>query len=125
MQELFQFASLKHPCVQNAGRIAKTRIRKVFQSKWIQSVSLLGTSSAITLIMKINLYLPLLVGGVTLVLCSCASSDNDRPIPGTVEATSTKDNSNINNTPRTNPTPNPDPESQPPDQVTRTTVIQQ
>jgi len=82
-------------------------------------------AAAITLLMKINLYLPLLVVGTTVALCSCASDNDDRPIPGTPEATSTKDNSNINNTPRTNPTPNPDPDSQPPDQVTRTTVIQQ
>jgi hypothetical protein len=86
---------------------------------------LLGTATAITLLMKINLYLPLLVVGATVALCSCASDNDDRPIPGTPEATSTKDNSNINNTPRNNPTPNPDPDSQPPDQVTRTTVIQQ
>jgi len=70
-------------------------------------------------------YLPVLLVGAILSLAGCASSDDDRPIPGTPEATSTKDNSNINNTPRTNPTPNPDPDSQPPDQVTRTTVIQQ
>jgi len=64
--------------------------------------------------MKTNLYLSLLVAGVTLAVCGCASSNDDRPIPGTVEATSTKDNSNINNTPRTNPTPNPEPASNPP-----------
>jgi hypothetical protein len=80
---------------------------------------------AITVIMKINLYLPLLVVGATVALSSCASDNDDRPIPGTLGATSTKDNSNINNTPRNNPTPNPDPESQPPDQVTQRTVIQQ
>jgi hypothetical protein len=72
--------------------------------------------------MKTNLYLPILLVGATLVVCSCASSDDGRPIPGTLESTSTKDDSNMNNTPRTNPTPNPDPESQPPDQVTRTVV---
>jgi hypothetical protein len=60
-----------------------------------------------------------------LAVSGCASSNDDRPIPGTVEATSTKDNSNINNTPRNNPTPNPDPDSQPPDQVTQRTVIEQ
>ena len=75
--------------------------------------------------MKTPLYLPLCVLGTVFVLAGCASSEDDRPIPGTVEATSTKDNANINNTPRNNPTPNPDPDSQPPDQVTRTTVIQQ
>jgi hypothetical protein len=68
--------------------------------------------------------LPILVGAA-LGLASCASDNDDRPIPGTVEATSTKDNANINNTPRNNPTPNPDPDSQPPDQVTQRTVIQQ
>jgi len=70
-------------------------------------------------------YLPLLLIGATLSLAACASDNDDRPIPGTLEATSTKDNANINNTPRNNPTPNPDPESQPPDQVTQRTVIQQ
>jgi len=67
-------------------------------------------------------YFPVLLLGAVLSLAACASSNDDRPIPGTLESTSTKDNSNINNTPRTNPTPNPDPESQPPDQVTRTVV---
>ena len=67
--------------------------------------------------MKTNLYLPLLLVGVTLVVCSCASSNDDRPIPGTVESTDTKKDAAQNNTPRTNPTPNPDPESQPPDSV--------
>ncbi len=61
----------------------------------------------------------------TLSLAACSSDNDDRPIPGTLEATSTKDNANINNTPRNNPTPNPDPDSQPPDSVTRRTVIQQ
>ncbi len=57
--------------------------------------------------------LPLLAIG-TIFLSACADSGDDRPIPGTVEATSTKDNANINNTPRTNPTPNPEPASNPP-----------
>ena len=70
-------------------------------------------------------YFPVLVVGSMLSLVACASDNDNRPIPGTVEATSTKDNANINNTQRNNPTPNPDPDSQPPDQVTRTTVIQQ
>jgi hypothetical protein len=64
--------------------------------------------------MKTNLYLPILFAGAVFALCSCASGGDDRPIPGTVEATSTKDNANINNTPRTNPTPNPEPASNPP-----------
>jgi hypothetical protein len=75
--------------------------------------------------MKIKPYPVLLFLGSVLAISGCASSDDDRPIPGTVEATSTKDNSNINNTPRNNPTPNPDPDSQPPDQVTQRTVIEQ
>jgi hypothetical protein len=70
-------------------------------------------------------YFPVLLVGSILSLAACASDEDNRPIPGTVEATSTKDNANINNTPRNNPTPNPDPGSQPPDQVTRQTVIQQ
>jgi len=77
------------------------------------------------LIEVMKTYLPFLILGSTLMLAACASDNDDRPIPGTLEATSTKDNSNINNTPRNNPTPNPDPESQPPDQVTQRTVIQQ
>lgn len=72
-----------------------------------------------------KIYLPVVMLGSILCLAACASSNDDRPIPGTLEATSTKDNSNINNTPRNNPTPNPDPDSQPPDQVTKSTVIQQ
>ena len=71
--------------------------------------------------MKTNFYVSLLAIA-TLAVAACADSGDNRPIPGTVEATSTKDNANINNTPRNNPTPNPDPESQPPDHVTRTTT---
>ncbi len=74
--------------------------------------------------MKTNHYLLVLVAGATLTLAACADSGDNRPIPGTLEATSTKDNANINNTPRNNPTPNPDPESQPPDHVTRTVITQ-
>ena len=70
-------------------------------------------------------YIPLFLVGLVLSLTACADSGDNRPIPGTLEATSTKDNSNINNTPRNNPTPNPDPDSQPPDSVTQRTVIQQ
>ncbi len=71
--------------------------------------------------MKTNLYVSLLAI-LTLAVAACADSGDNRPIPGTVEATSTKDNANINNTPRNNLTPNPDPDSQPPDHVTRTTT---
>ena len=110
--------------MQNAKGFARKKIGKLFQERSVQRVPLIGTAIAIILLMKINLYLPFLIAG-TIALCSCASDNDNRPIPGTLEATSTKDNSNINNTPRNNPTPNPDPDSQPPDQVTRTTVIQQ
>ena len=72
--------------------------------------------------MKTNFLLRLVLAGATIGIGGCADSGDNRPIPGTVEATSTKDNANINNTPRNNPTPNPDPDSQPPDQVTRTVV---
>jgi hypothetical protein len=58
--------------------------------------------------------MPVLLAGAVLCLCSCASSNDDRPIPGTLQSTSTKDDSNMNNTPRTNPTPNPEPASNPP-----------
>ena len=73
--------------------------------------------------MNTNLCLAAFGAAAVLTLSACATSDDDRPIPGTVESTRTKNNANINNTPRTNPTPNPDPESQPPDQVTQRTVI--
>jgi hypothetical protein len=59
-------------------------------------------------------FLPALAIGAALLLAACADSGDDRPIPGTLEATSTKDNANMNNTPRTNPTPNPEPASNPP-----------
>jgi hypothetical protein len=64
--------------------------------------------------MKINNYLPLLLCGAVFALNACADSGDNRPIPGTLESTSTKDNATINNTPRTNPTPNPEPASNPP-----------
>jgi hypothetical protein len=70
--------------------------------------------------MKKHLYLPLLVLGTTLSLCGCASSDDGRPIPGTVESTSSKNSEN--NTPRTNPTPNPEPGSDVPEG--RTVIIE-
>jgi len=57
--------------------------------------------------------IPLLAIG-TIFLSACSNEADNRPIPGTIYATSTKDNSNINNTPRTNPTPNPEPASNPP-----------
>jgi len=69
-----------------------------------------------------KIHLPVLIISATLILAACASSEDDRPIPGTPEATSTKDNSNMNNTPSNNPTPNPAPDSTPPDQVTKTTT---
>ena len=47
-----------------------------------------------------------------MTVAGCASSDDNRPIPGTVESTDTKNSEN--NTPRTNPTPNPEPASNPP-----------
>lgn len=58
--------------------------------------------------------LPVLVVGAALSLVACADTGDNRPIPGTVESTSSKNNANINNTPRTNPTPNPEPASNPP-----------
>lgn len=57
---------------------------------------------------------PLLVVGAMLCLAACTDSGDDRPIPGTVEATNTKWDAAQNNTPRTNPTPNPEPASNPP-----------
>ena len=63
---------------------------------------------------NMKFYIPALAAGLILSLTACADSGDNRPIPGTVEATSTKDNANINNTPRTNPTPNPEPASNPP-----------
>jgi len=62
--------------------------------------------------MKSNRYMPLVVLGAVLTLCNCATSDDGRPIPGTLESTSSKNSQN--NTPRTNPTPNPEPASNPP-----------
>jgi hypothetical protein len=56
----------------------------------------------------------LLFVGAALSLAACADSGDNRPIPGTVEATNTKWDNAQNNTPRTNPTPNPEPASNPP-----------
>jgi hypothetical protein len=63
--------------------------------------------------MRINPCLPLLAIGSLLALAGCASDNDDRPVPGTLQSTDSKNSEN--NTPRVNPTPNPDPESQPPD----------
>lgn len=65
--------------------------------------------------MKTNLDMPVLVISAVLTLSSCATSNDGRPIPGTVESTDSKNSEN--NTPRVNPTPNPEPDSQPPDAV--------
>jgi hypothetical protein len=74
--------------------------------------------------MKTRFYLPLILAASVFNLVGCADEVADnRPIPGTIEATTTKDPANENNTPRTNPTPNPEPASQPPDQVTQQTVV--
>ncbi len=73
--------------------------------------------------MKSNLYLPIWVVGTALTLCSCASSGDNRPVPGTVESTDSKNSEN--NTPRTNPMPNPEPASNPPGADVRRTVITQ
>ena len=73
-----------------------------------------GMPNAVSCAMKTNCLLPLLFVGAVLTLAGCASSNDDRPIPGTLESTSTKNDANENNTPRTNPTPNPEPASNPP-----------
>ncbi len=56
--------------------------------------------------------LSLLSAVATLSLVACASDDDSRPIPGTLQSTDSK--TSENNTPRTNPTPNPEPASNPP-----------
>ena len=54
-----------------------------------------------------------IVWAVAQGLSACASSDNqDKPIPGTLQSTDSKNSEN--NTPQTNPTPNPEPASNPP-----------
>ena len=63
--------------------------------------------------MRTNLYLPLLVVGSLFAVVGCATDNADKPIPGTLQSTDSKNSEN--NTPRVNPTPNPDPESQPAD----------
>jgi len=62
--------------------------------------------------MKTSFYLSILLFSGALALSSCATSGDNRPIPGTLESTSSKNSEN--NTPRTNPTPNPEPASNPP-----------
>jgi len=62
--------------------------------------------------MKTSLYLPMILVGAVMALSSCATSNDGRPIPGTVESTDSKNSEN--NTPRTNPNPNPEPASNPP-----------
>jgi hypothetical protein len=62
--------------------------------------------------MKISYYLPLILAGTALALCSCATDEDNRPIPGTVQSTDSKNSEN--NTPQTNPNPNPEPASNPP-----------
>ena len=59
-------------------------------------------------------FLPLFFVAAIFSLTACTDSGDNRPIPGTLESTSTKNDANENNTPRTNPTPNPDPASNPP-----------
>jgi hypothetical protein len=62
---------------------------------------------------QLKLILPLFAAGLVLPLCGCASDEDDRPIPGTVQSTDSKNSEN--NTPRVNPTPNPEPGSAPGD----------
>lgn len=62
--------------------------------------------------MKIEPYIPIVLLTSILTLGGCASSGDDRPVPGTVESTDTK--TSENNTPQTNPNPNPEPASNPP-----------
>jgi hypothetical protein len=63
-------------------------------------------------LMKTQYYLPILLAGTALALCSCASDEDTRPVPGTVQSTDSK--TSENNTPQTNPNPNPEPASNPP-----------
>jgi hypothetical protein len=80
-------------------------------------VTLSGIADATYYLMKAILYLPVFAVVSVLSITGCGSSGDNRPIPGTVEATDTKKDAAQNNTPRTNPTPNPEPASQPPDSV--------
>jgi hypothetical protein len=59
-------------------------------------------------------YFAVLMVGAVLSMAACADSGDNRPAPGTIQAQTTKDPANENNTPRTNPTPNPEPASNPP-----------
>ena len=63
--------------------------------------------------MSVRALLPLIAIGCIASLLGCASDEDNRPIPGTIQSTDSKNSEN--NTPRVNPTPNPDPESQPGD----------
>jgi hypothetical protein len=62
--------------------------------------------------MKIHIPVSAALLGVALTLCGCASDEDTRPVPGTVQSTDTK--TSENNTPSTNPNPNPEPASNPP-----------
>ena len=63
---------------------------------------------------KINgLLLAVAVATLALPLFGCASDEDNRPIPGTLQSTDSKNSEN--NTPRTNPTPNPEPGTMPGD----------
>ncbi len=62
--------------------------------------------------MKTHSYLAVTVLGAALALVGCSSDSDNRPVPGTVESTDSKNSEN--NTPRTNPTANPEPASNPP-----------
>jgi hypothetical protein len=68
--------------------------------------------------MNLPRYLPVVVLGASMsfgtvfAMCGCASTDDNRAIPGTLQSTDSKNSEN--NTPQTNPTPNPEPASNPP-----------
>jgi hypothetical protein len=67
--------------------------------------------------MKMKFLLPgacalALAGGSVFTLSGCATTEDHRAIPGTVQSTDSKNSEN--NTPQTNPTPNPEPASNPP-----------
>ncbi len=62
--------------------------------------------------MKSQSYLAVTFLTAALALAGCASDDDTRPVPGTVQSTDSK--TSENNTPQTNPNPNPEPASNPP-----------